>query len=102
MIKKYRREPMPPLLRQGIDYSYVLIGALFVALAFNLFLLPNEIASGGVAGVSTITKALFDWEPSMVQWAMNIPLFFAGVWILGKNFGAKTLVALQFCRCLFI
>ncbi|GAE95183.1 hypothetical protein JCM21714_4397 [Gracilibacillus boraciitolerans JCM 21714] len=92
MITRYRRKQMPNMLRQILDYTYVLIGAFFVAIAFNLFLLPNEIASGGVAGVSTITKALFDWEPSIVQWALNIPLFIAGVMILGKNFGTKSLV----------
>src|SRR5699024_5271988 len=43
-------------------------------------------------GVSTITKTLFNWEPSIVQWLFNIPLFIAGIVILGKNFGAKTLV----------
>ncbi|WP_208590814.1 YitT family protein [Gracilibacillus suaedae] len=92
MIARYRRKQMPNWLRQILDYSFVLIGAFFVAIAFNLFLLPNNIASGGVAGVSTITKAVFNWEPSIVQWGLNIPLFIAGIVILGKNFGAKSLV----------
>nr|WP_194842171.1 YitT family protein [Gracilibacillus salitolerans] len=92
MMTRYRRKQMPNWLRQTLDYTFVLIGAFFVAIAFNLFLLPNNIASGGVAGVSTITKAVFNWEPSIVQWGLNIPLFIAGVVILGKNFGAKSLV----------
>ncbi|WP_163539836.1 YitT family protein [Gracilibacillus sp. YIM 98692] len=92
MIKKYKRNPVPYSLQQVLDYLFVLIGAFFVAVAFNVFLLPNNIASGGVAGISTITKSVFDWEPSLVQWGINIPLFIAGVLILGKNFGAKTLV----------
>ncbi|MDX8044645.1 YitT family protein [Gracilibacillus sp. S3-1-1] len=92
MITKYRRGYIPFWLRQLLDYVYVLIGSAFVAVAFNLFLLPNEIASGGVSGISTITKALFDWEPSIVQWSLNIPLFIAGVVILGKNFGVKSLL----------
>ncbi|WP_163970539.1 YitT family protein [Oceanobacillus halotolerans] len=92
MIAKYRRQPMPPLLVHVIEYAFVIIGSFFVAFAFNLFLLPNNIASGGVAGVSTITKELFNWEPAIVQGALNVPLFIAGVIILGKNFGAKTLV----------
>nr|WP_226582447.1 YitT family protein [Halobacillus litoralis] len=92
MAKKYRREPMPPGLRHGIDYGLVILGSFFVALAFNLFLLPNNIASGGVAGISTITKGIFDWEPGVVQWILNIPLFIMGVVILGKNFGLKSFV----------
>lgn len=92
MANKYRREPMPPLLRHGFDYVLVIVGAFFVALAFNLFLLPNNIASGGVAGISTITKYVFGWEPGIVQWALNIPLFIMGLLILGKNFGIKSFV----------
>ncbi|MGP7818509.1 YitT family protein [Niallia sp. 01092] len=78
------------------EYIYVLIGAAIVALTFNLFLLPNHIASGGVSGISTITDELFQWEPAFVQWAFNIPLFIAGVILLGKKFGAKTLVGTIF------
>nr|WP_139376834.1 YitT family protein [Halobacillus salinus] len=92
MAKKYRREPMPPLLRHAIEYALVILGSFFVALAFNVFLLPNNIASGGVAGISTITKGVFGWEPGIVQWILNIPLFITGVVILGKNFGIKSLV----------
>lgn len=92
MIAKYRRQPLPLPLLHSIEFSLVIIGSFFVAIAFNLFLLPNEVASGGVAGISTITKAVFGWEPSIVQWALNIPLFLAGVLILGRKFGAKTLV----------
>ncbi|KGP91387.1 membrane protein [Pontibacillus chungwhensis BH030062] len=91
-MKKYRREPMPTWLRHIIEYTLVIVGSAFVATAFNIFLLPNEIASGGVAGISTITKGLFGWDPAYVQWALNIPLFILGVIILGKNFGAKSLV----------
>ncbi|SDK04364.1 YitT family protein [Sediminibacillus albus] len=83
---------MPQLLLNIIEYSLVIIGSFFVALSFNVFLLPHDVASGGVAGISTITKELFGWEPSIVQWALNVPLFIAGVIILGKNFGAKSLV----------
>ncbi len=78
------------------EYIYVLIGSAIVALSFNLFLLPNNIASGGVSGISTITANLFHWEPAFVQWAFNIPLFIAGVILLGKNFGIKTLVGTVF------
>ncbi|SIS43075.1 Uncharacterized membrane-anchored protein YitT, contains DUF161 and DUF2179 domains [Salimicrobium flavidum] len=91
-LDKYRREPMPKHIRLTIEFMYVIIGSLFVALAFNLFLLPNNIASGGVAGISTITKDVFGWEPGIVQWVLNIGFFSMGLFILGKNFGIKSLV----------
>ncbi|EWG11533.1 YitT family protein [Cytobacillus firmus] len=79
-----------------LEYLYVLIGSGIVAVAFNVFLLPNRIASGGVSGISTILDAVVGWEPAYVQWAFNIPLFIAGVLLLGKQFGAKTLAGTIF------
>src|SRR3954468_7203057 len=85
-----------PKMRVAVDYIFVLIGAAIIALTFNVFLLPNQVASGGVSGISTILKAVFGWEPAYVQWAFNIPLFIAGVIFLGKQFGIKTLVGTIF------
>ncbi|MFC3886553.1 YitT family protein [Bacillus songklensis] len=79
-----------------LELIYILAGSAIVALAFNLFLLPNRVASGGVSGISTILDALFGWEPAYVQWAFNIPLFIAGVLLLGKQFGVKTLIGTIF------
>ena len=78
------------------DYLYVLIGSAIVAISFNMFLLPTKVASGGVSGISTITYNLFGWEPAFVQWAFNIPLFIAGVLLLGTHFGIKTAVGTIF------
>lgn len=81
---------------KAMEYVYVLVGAAVVAIAFNVFLLPNEIASGGTSGISTILSAKFGFEPAYVQWALNIPLFIAGVILLGRQFGIKTLVGTVF------
>ncbi|NME05098.1 YitT family protein [Psychrobacillus sp. BL-248-WT-3] len=74
------------------DYFYVIIGAAIIALGFNVFLLPNQVASGGVSGISTILKGVFGWEPGFVQYAFNIPLFIAGLIFLGAKFGIKSFV----------
>ncbi|MBY0123435.1 YitT family protein [Bacillus sp. S/N-304-OC-R1] len=78
------------------EYFLILLGAAIIAITFNVFLLPNQIASGGVSGISTILAAVVGWEPAYVQWAFNIPLFVAGVIFLGKQFGIKTLVGTVF------
>ncbi|MFD0673603.1 YitT family protein [Cohnella sp. GCM10027633] len=74
------------------NYAALLIGAFLIAVSFNLFLLPNKIASGGVSGISVIVNSLFDIPPAYVQWTLNIPLFIAGILVLGKQFGVKTAV----------
>lgn len=94
--KRKQHKQVNPILQAAVEYALVLIGSAVVALAFNLFLLPNRVASGGVSGISTILDAVTGWEPAYVQWALNIPLFIAGVVLLGKQFGAKTLVGTIF------
>jgi uncharacterized membrane-anchored protein YitT (DUF2179 family) len=95
--RNLRKQKHPhPVLATVMDYLAVLAGAAIVAISFNVFLLPNEVASGGVSGISTILFGLFEWKPAFVQWAMNIPLFIAGLILLGKNFGIKTAVGTVF------
>jgi uncharacterized membrane-anchored protein YitT (DUF2179 family) len=91
-----RNQPLHPKMELMMEYIYILIGSAIVAVAFNVFLLPNRVASGGVSGISTIAYAVFGWQPAYVQWALNIPLFIAGVVLLGRQFGVKTLVGTLF------
>lgn len=94
--KQRNRKDPHPLLRIFAEYLSIIVGSAIVAISFNVFLLPNEVASGGVSGISTILKGLFDWRPAFVQWAFNIPLFISGVILLGRNFGVKTAVGTIF------
>lgn len=89
--RRQYKEPHP-FVKNSKDYLYVIIGAAFIAIAFNVFLLPNQIASGGVSGISTILKGVFGWEPGIVQYSLNIPLFIAGLIFLGAKFGVKSFV----------
>ncbi len=99
-MKKKRRniqQPVHPTLATILKLLQVLIGSAIVAMSFNLFLLPNRIASGGVSGISTIIYDLFAITPAFTQWAFNIPLFIAGILLLGGfKYGAKTLLGTLF------
>jgi uncharacterized membrane-anchored protein YitT (DUF2179 family) len=95
-MKRKRTNQPNPKIEFISEYVYILIGSAIIALSFNFFLLPNNIASGGVSGISTILKSTIGWKPAFVQWAFNIPLFIAGVILLGKQFGIKTLVGTAF------
>jgi uncharacterized membrane-anchored protein YitT (DUF2179 family) len=79
-----------------MDYICIILGSIIVGLTFRVFLFPNEIASGGVSGISTILGHAFGIEPALTQWLFNIPLFIAGVVLLGRQFGIKTLVGTLF------
>lgn len=96
MKRKQVRYGEHSTLWRMFEYILVIVGSALVAIAFNVFLLPNRIASGGVSGISTILYSIAGWEPAYVQWSLNIPLFIAGVILLGRQFGAKTLVGTIF------
>lgn len=89
--RRQYKEPHP-IIKNSKDYVYVIVGAAIIAIAFNVFLLPNQVASGGVSGISTILKGVFGWAPGLVQYAFNIPLFIAGLIFLGAKFGIKSFV----------
>ncbi|AKG36559.1 YitT family protein [Paenibacillus durus] len=94
-IKTRSRAPLIPLngpLRHLADTTMITVGSLITALAFNLFLLPNRIASGGVSGLSVLAESWLRAEPAFTQWALNIPLFILGVFILGRNYGLRSLL----------
>lgn len=65
---------------------------MVIAASFNLFLNPNRIASGGVSGLSTIVHHLFGVTPALTQWALNIPLFLLGLWLLERQYSMKAAV----------
>ena len=94
-MKRRRREPrFPPgsAALAALEYAALLAGAFLVALAFNLLLLPNRIASGGTSGISVLVNELFGVPPAITQWSLNLPLFLLGWRLLGGSFGVKTLV----------
>ena len=81
-------------LRQNtlFQYGQVIFGAIIVALAFNMFLLPTKLAAGGISGVSTILYEMYNITPATTQFVINIPIFIIGWIFLGGDFSGKSLV----------
>lgn len=70
----------------------VVIGSFLLSLAFQIFLLPNEIISGGVSSLSIIINDVTGIEPALIQYAFNIPLLILSFILLGKDIGIKSLI----------
>lgn len=77
---------------QFIQYFYIIFGATIVALTYNMFLLPAKLAAGGLSGVSTLLFEVYGLSPAIVQFAVNLPIFFIGWLTLGKDFSSKSLL----------
>ncbi|HLV08637.1 MAG TPA: YitT family protein, partial [Halanaerobiales bacterium] len=74
-----------------LDYLGITVGSAITALGLALFLIPNRIAAGGVSGLATIIYHLFELPVGMVFLIINIPIFIAGLKVLGLSFGARTI-----------
>lgn len=83
------------------DVLYTVLGSLIIAIGFNMFMMPLNIAPGGVSGFSTVIYELFGINPALTQWAIGIPILILGAIILGKNFAVKTVTG-TICVPLFI
>lgn len=72
--------------------SYVLltIGTFLIAAGLLLFLEPNTIAPGGVTGLAIVIKKVTGVDIYLTNILINIPLFAAGIYVLGRSFGLKT------------
>ncbi|WP_373995601.1 YitT family protein [Moorella sp. E306M] len=77
--------------KEWLDYLGITTGTLITALGLVLFLVPNKIAAGGVSGLATVLHYVFGWPVGLTMLVLNIPLFLAGLKVLGWNFGLKTL-----------
>lgn len=77
-------------LKKVIDYVSITAGTALLALSIYLFLSPNIIAPGGVTGLAVVIKKVFGYKIFITNLVMNIPLFLIGVFILGRDSGAKT------------
>ena len=66
-------------------YIQLFIGVFILAIGYNLFLSPNEIVSGGVAGLSIITEHLFNLDPSTFIYITSSILLIVSFFALGKE-----------------
>lgn len=62
-----------------------IIGCFLVALAFNLFMSPNNLVAGGISGFSLVLKYFFGLNPSIIISISNIFLIILSFLLLGKD-----------------
>ncbi len=74
---------MKPSWRLVRDLAYLLAGATVLALAMVLFLIPAELAAGGVSGLALVLHHYTGWPIGAMTFAFNVPLFALGWRYLG-------------------
>ncbi|MBQ2937291.1 MAG: YitT family protein [Clostridia bacterium] len=75
-----------------IESIETIVGAFIMAIATSLFLLPNQLSSGGIAGLATICYYFLKIPMGTIILILNIPLFIFSVYKLGKGFFIKSII----------
>ncbi len=86
------RRMQSPWMRHLLDLLWIILGTFIIAISFNVLLRPNQVASGGVVGLSVVIDHAFGIAPAITQWGSNIVLFLLGFIVLGGRFGFKTIL----------
>ena len=73
--------------------SFLTLGAAVTAFGIECFLVPNQLAAGGVSGISTILHYLIGFSVGSIALVINVPLFILGIKYEGNTFGIKSIYA---------
>ena len=88
MINKFYNKH---LFREIERYLGIIFGAIIFGISYSWFLIPYNIAPGGVGGLAQIVHYYFQIPVGMTMIALNIPLFIISFIFIGKSFGGKSL-----------
>lgn len=71
---------------QLIEALLIALGCLVAGSSINLFMIPNHMLSGGLAGIGIICYYLFGLPVGVQILVYNIPLLIAAYRVLGKHY----------------
>ena len=80
------------------EYGIMIIGLLFYTTGWTVFLMPNNLISGGVTGISSIIQYATGGfiKAGYCYFVINAILLVIGFWVIGTGFGGKTIFAVAF------
>lgn len=74
-----------------VDYFELMLGAVIQGIGLRLFMVPADLASGGVTGIAQLINHYVPWPIGLMVFAGNVPLFLLGWRFLGgRRFALRT------------
>lgn len=73
------------------EYVIIALGCTIMAAGVSLFLLPNELSTGGFSGIATIVYYFFKVPMGVTVLALNIPLLIIAYFKVGKQLFARSI-----------
>lgn len=72
----------------------IVVGLICCSAAYNMYLIPNNVAAGGFTGIGQLVNSFVDIKVGTVSILLNIPLFAVSMKSLGLKFGARSFLAM--------
>ncbi|MEH7884258.1 YitT family protein [Bacillus sp. JJ1609] len=80
-------------MKKFVEYVFLTLGALIVAMGLETMLAPNGLVDGGVTALSIMANALWGIPIYVVFLGLNIPILIFTAKEVGKTFVIRTLYA---------
>lgn len=80
--------------KEIINYTYIVLGSLLLAVGVVGFLDPNKIVTGGTAGLAIAIHHLINLPIGVILVLINVPLLIVSTHYLGKYFAIKTIITI--------
>lgn len=84
--------PQAKYLNKITEILGIVLGSAIMAIGVSLFLLPNQLSTGGFSGLATIAYYFFDIPIGRATIILNIPLFVIALYKLGIKFFGRTII----------
>ena len=81
------------LIRETRDYLMIALGLILYGIGWTVFLLPNDITTGGVPGIAYIVYFATGFPVPYTYFSINLILLLLSIRILGWKFSIKTVFA---------
>ena len=78
------------------DFFIIAIGTIIMAAGLELFLIPNQLSTGGFSGIAIIIYYILKVPVGTTILLLNIPLFIIAYFKVGKEFFAKAVIGTIF------
>lgn len=93
--QKYERkmENQKSVKERVWDYVVITLASVLYGIGVSMFVDPNNLAPGGVTGISIILNRVIPLETGTLIMIINIPIILLGMWKFGLRFIVSTFYA---------
>jgi uncharacterized membrane-anchored protein YitT (DUF2179 family) len=80
-------------MKRAAELAAIVFSSICMSVGFNLFLVPHQLLSGGVAGISMLLGYFTGSHIGWLYFALNVPILIWGWFVIGKRFIVYSIVS---------